>query len=59
MAEDCNEKIDLEFVKWVLHDGRTRQVKKHYDSVISQYKEKVIVVKNQKQLDECLRKLSS
>ena len=59
MTEGCNEKIDLEFVKWVLHVGRTKQVKKHYNSVISQYKEKVIVVKNQKQLDKCLRKLSS
>lgn len=58
MCKGCNEKIDWEFVKWILHDGRTKHTKKRYNSVISQYKEKVIVVKNQKQLDVCVKKLS-
>ena len=58
MCEGCNEKLDGEFVKWVLHDGRTRRKKKHYKDIISEYREKVIVVKNQKQLEDCFRKLS-
>lgn len=58
MGEGCNEKLDREFIRWVLFDQRTRQAKKRYAQVYSQYKEKVIVVKNQRQLDECLKKLS-
>lgn len=58
MGEGCNEKLDLEFIWWVLHDGRTRRAKKRYQSVISEYGDKVIVVKNQKQLDACLRRLT-
>lgn len=58
MAEGCNEKLDREFVKWILYDGRTKQEKNQYQNIISQYDEKVIVVKNQKQLNACLKKLS-
>lgn len=58
MCEGCNEKLDWEFVKWVLHDGRTKRAQNRYKSVISRYREKVIVVKNQKQLDDCFKKLA-
>lgn len=57
MGEGCNEKLDREFIRWVLHDQRTARAKKRYVQVYSQYKEKVIIVKNQRQLDGCLRKL--
>ena len=58
MCEGCNEKLDREFVKWILHDGRTKKARNRYKWVISQYGKKAIVVKNQKQSDRCLRKLS-
>lgn len=58
MGEGCNEKLDREFIRWVLFDQRTRQAKKRYVQVYSQYREKVIIVKNQRQLNECLKKLS-
>lgn len=58
MGEGCNEKLDREFIRWVLFEQRTKRAKKRYDQVYSQYKEKVIIVKNQRQLDECLKKLS-
>ncbi|MGN1423897.1 MAG: DNA topology modulation protein [Oscillospiraceae bacterium] len=58
MCEGCNEKLDLEFIKWVLHDGRTKRLKNRYDSVKAKYGEKVIVIRNQKQLDDFLKKLS-
>ena len=48
MCVGCNEKLDVEFVKWVLHDGRTRRKKKHYKNIITEYGEKVIVINNQK-----------
>ena len=55
MGEGCTEKLDREFIRWVLFDQRTKQAKKRYAQVYSQYKEKVIIVKNQRQLDECLK----
>lgn len=57
MGEGCNEKLDWEFIKWILYDQRTRQVKDRYAQVCSQYKEKVILVKNQRQLNDCLKEI--
>ena len=57
MAEGCKEKFDREFAKWILWGGRTKQVKQRYAGVISNYKDKVIVIKNQRQLDAYIRSL--
>lgn len=51
MAEGCNEKFDFEFGKWILWRGRTKQTRDLFQNVISQYPEKVTVIKNQRQLD--------
>lgn len=59
MGEGCNEKLDREFIKWVLYEQRTKKAKERYAQICSQYGEKVIIVKNQRQLDECLKKLQS
>lgn len=58
MGKGCDEKIDWEFIRWVIFDQRTRHAKKRYAKIRSQYKEKVVVVKNQKRLNELLKKLS-
>ena len=57
MGEGCNEKLDWEFIRWILHDQRTKQVKNRYAQVRLQYQEKVMIVKNQRQLDACIEKL--
>lgn len=57
MAEGCTEKFDFEFVKWILWEGRSKQARARYKNVISQYGEKVIVIKNQKQLDRYIEKI--
>lgn len=56
MAKGCNEKFDLEFAKWILFEGRTKRARDRYKKVISQYGEKAVVIKNQKQLDRFLSK---
>ncbi len=55
MAEGCKEKFDFEFMKWILWKGRTKKTRDLYAGVIANYKEKVIVIKNQKQLDRFIR----
>ena len=51
MGPGCKEKLDWEFIKWILRDGRSQSAKDRYSWVISRYGDKVIVVKNQRQLD--------
>ena len=57
MAEGCNEKFDLEFMKWILWKGRTKRDRERYKSVIAQYPGKIVVIKNQKQLDRYIQSL--
>ena len=48
----CDEKLDFEFVRWILHDGRTKAKKEKFKLLKSLYADKVVVLKNQKQLDK-------
>lgn len=58
MAEGCKEKFDSAFVKWILWDGRRKKQKERYKSLISKYKGKSVVIKNQKQLDIYLQSIN-
>lgn len=55
MAEGCEEKMDWEFIKWILRNGRTRQLKERYASVCARYKEKTAVISAQRELDAFLK----
>ena len=55
MAAGCQEKLDWEFVKWVLRDGRSKRAKARYRNVIAAYPEKTVVLKSQRQIDAYLR----
>ena len=57
MAEGCNEKFDFEFFKWIMYLGRTKDSREKYKRIISQYKEKTIVIRNQRQLDRYIKDL--
>lgn len=50
MGEGCEEKIDLEFVWWILHAGRTKEKKEKFQKMLEQYSGKCVVIKNQRQL---------
>ena len=51
MAQGCKEKLDWEFVKWILRDGRSKTARERYGWVLSRYPHKTIVVRNQRQLN--------
>lgn len=59
MGEGCPEKLDREFVTWVLKDGRTKNKKRHYKAVCERYSEKTVVLKNQRDLDKFMRELGA
>ena len=50
MGDGCVEKMDWEFVWWILHKGRSRKKKRQYRSIAERYQEKTLVVKNRRQL---------
>lgn len=51
MTEGCPEKMDLEFIWWILHEGRTGRQKKKYRAVQEKYGKKLTVIRNQRELD--------
>ena len=57
MTEGCNEKLDFEFIKWILWDGRTAEKQKNYKNMCNKYSKKVVILKNQRQLDEFIKSL--
>ena len=58
MASGCKEKLDFDFLKWILIDGRTKQKKKIYAQIISKYPHKTIALKNQHQVNTFLYRLT-
>jgi adenylate kinase family enzyme len=57
MADGCTEKMDAEFVWWILYRGRTRQKQNYYRAILQHYAAKTVVLKNQRQLDAFIWKL--
>ncbi len=57
ITDGCIEKIDREFLWWLLHNGRKKSVINKYKRIITQYKEKTFVIKNQRELDKFMKNL--
>lgn len=55
MAQGCREKLDGEFIRWVLWNGCTPESRERMHDVVRQYPEKSHLLENQRQLDACLR----
>lgn len=58
MADGCCEKMDGEFIWWLLWKGRTRRRREKFQKVVAQYPEKTVVLKNQRDIDRYLEGLS-
>lgn len=58
MADGCCEKMDPEFVWWLLWKGRTRQKREKFQKIAEMYPEKTVVLKSQKDIDRYLEGLS-
>ncbi len=57
MAAGCDEKLDFEFIKWILLDGRSKEKKKQYAETIREHNQKIVVLKNRKETFLFLNKL--
>ena len=56
MAFDCAEKLDLEFVRWILADGRSPIHRARYAAIAKKYPEKLVILKNQRELTRFMEK---
>lgn len=56
MANGCIEKMDFEFVWWILHEGRTKEKRNHYKEIEKEFKNKIVVLKNPKEVSLYLKK---
>jgi len=56
VSSGCYEKLDREFIRWILWEGRTKTVRKRYDDIRKTYPDKTVVLKSQKQLDNYIKK---
>lgn len=57
MAADCPEKLDWEFIRWVLRDGRKKTARERYTKIQRTYPNKFIILKNQQEIDRFLSQL--
>lgn len=57
MADGCCEKLDGEFARWVLFDGRTAKRREKFERVKAEYPQKTVIIKNQRGLKAFLEKL--
>lgn len=55
MASGCIEKLDFEFIKWILFDGRSKEKRDQYAETIRTYNHKVVVLKNRKETEIFLK----
>ena len=54
MGEGCPERMDREFMWWILWKGRTRQKRGELRSVAERYPIKTVVLKSQGEIDQYL-----
>lgn len=57
MAKGCIEKIDLEFIWWILYEGRTKEKQNYYNNIKKEFKDKFVVLKKPKDVDLFLEKM--
>ena len=59
MAPGCPEKVDREFLWWVLHEGRNRARREHFRRILAEWPDKALALGSQRRVDEYLRGLMS
>ena len=58
MTEGCQEKMDWAFIKWILWEGRSKTARIRYKNIQKQYPDKVVVIRNQRQLNKYVKSIN-
>lgn len=54
IADGCDEKMDLEFLQWILWKGRNKARREGYARLMEQYPDKVIELRSHRQAKRCM-----
>ena len=57
MGTGCPERMDLEFMWWILWKGRTRRKRGEFLAILERYPDKAAVLKTQREIDRYLEGL--
>ena len=55
MADGCPDKPDFSFIMWALFGQRRKKITSRFETFKNKYPEKVLILKNQKAVDEYIR----
>ncbi|MEY8434732.1 hypothetical protein AALA56_02670 [Streptococcus hyointestinalis] len=55
MADGCPERFDIDFIKWILIDGKHPQIQDRFQSVLENYSDKTFHLTSQKDIDTFLQ----
>ena len=55
MTEGCDEKLDGEFIRWVLWKGRGKAQRRNFADIAARWSEKCVILRNQRELDAYLQ----
>ena len=58
MADGCIERLDAEFVLWLVWKGRTRSRRKRFEEICRDYAKKAVVVKSRSESEQLFRRLA-
>ena len=58
MGEGCPERMDREFMWWILWKGRTRQKRRAFQEAAERYPAKTVVLRSQRDIDRYLEGVS-
>lgn len=58
MGEGCLEKMDPEFMWWIFWEGRTKKKQEKFRRLLTEYPDKVVVLRSQREIDRYLEGLS-
>ncbi len=59
MADGCIERLDAEFVLWLVWKGRTRSRRKRLEEICRDYAEKVAVVRSRDEVEQLFCRLAA
>lgn len=59
MADGCVERLDAEFVLWLVWKGRTRSHRKRFEEIRRDYAEKAVVVRSRDEVEQLFCRLAA
>lgn len=59
VGEGCMEKFDLEFLLWILRDGRTAETRDFYRKLVAANRDKAVVLRSRREVGAFLRAFDS